>query len=206
MEIAALRHLSSDISYFSKRSVQWLRKSLPTISTLPRVEKTVTSASLLFPPWSLTGGITQINPQDSADLCQSATDVLRVYVAKSRGTDGLGLAAGRDGIKDVVSGRLPSSQRSGQAAQFLINTALNLATKALDVYQKVEIFANCPKAFSFAYPRRNLVGFQADKLNLLDSGRSSISLIACSNLKSSIGVAMAFNVVGWQALALSWFS
>ena len=116
MEIAALRHLSSDISYFS------------TIS---------------------------------ADLCPSVADVLRVYVAKSGDADGLGLGMvpGRGGIKDVVSGRLPSSQRSGKAAQFLINTALNLATKALDVYQKLQIIANCPKTFSLAYPRRNLVGF-----------------------------------------------
>ena len=54
-------------------------------------------------------------------------------MARSVGTYGLGLgmvAAGHDGLRDVASRRLSVSQSLETAAQFLINAALNLATKA----------------------------------------------------------------------------
>ena len=145
-EITALRYFSKRDPQFSSSSEKHLKKVLPSVPFMPRIEQTASPHSNGFPSWIFNYKIGFISPNETVSLASAENGTVRVYPCGFHEGTSAGfciVATDATGIANIQHGSL-EVDTIYQVSSFAI-----LFVNQQTIYSKAEIFVPSLSTLSF---------------------------------------------------------
>ena len=146
-----------------------MKKVLPSVPFMPRIEQTAFPHSNLFPSWIFNFKIEFISPNETVSLASAENGTVRVYPCGFHEGTSAGfciVATDATGIVDIQHGSL-EVDTIYQASSFALHKAILFVNQQQTIYSKAEIFVPSLSTLSFINPVRLHSGLDSANLSLL---------------------------------------